>query len=316
MHTTIKHTSILVLFALFATASFGQQEAMHAQNFLNLLRVNPAYAGYKETAVVSVFHRSQWIGFKGAPSTQTLSFDMPLKRNRFAIGGTLNHDKIGPTSELSLMADAAARVQVSRTGFMSFGLKATAGLYQARLTDVALTSNHYGQEDSQFAQDAQSVFMPNIGFGFFYHDRRNFASVSMPRLFENPLDARTSEVFAIAEGVLQPTFFASAGRLWKINRELEFQGSILTRGTKNAPLSVGTNLNLIFKESLRVGAYYYFKEVAGAFVQYEIDKKFKVGYSMDFLANRAVFTNFGSHEIMVSYQLKAKRRRIVYPRYF
>lgn len=308
--------TLIAVFAALAGGASAQQEAMHAQNVLNLLRVNPAYAGYKETPTMSLFHRSQWVGFKGAPSTQTLSFDMPLKRGKFAFGGTLNRDKIGPTSELSLMADFAARVQVNRTGFMAFGLKATAGLFQSRLSDVALTSNHYGQQDEMFMQDAQTVFMPNVGFGFFYHDRRNFVSVSIPRLLETPLDERSSEVFYTSEGVIQPTAFFSAGRLWKLNRDFELQPTLLSRATVNAPLSVGASVNLIIKQSIKVGGFYYYKEVAGGFIQYDVNSKLKVGYSMDFMANRAVLTNFGSHELNVSYQLKAKRRRIVYPRYF
>ncbi|WP_306641515.1 PorP/SprF family type IX secretion system membrane protein [Sanyastnella coralliicola] len=308
-------TTLAALF-IFSCVANAQQEAGHAQNLMNMLRVNPAYAGYKETAVFTAFHRSQWVGFKGAPSTQTLSFDMPIKRGKFAWGGTINHDKIGPTSELSLMMDATARVQVNRTGFMSFGLKATASMFQTNFSDVTLTSTHYDQQDDFFSNNPQSVFMPNIGFGFFYHDRAHFVSVSVPRLLENQLDKKNSDAYAFSEGVVQPTAFLMAGKIWKIDRQFKFQPTLMMRATANAPLSIGANANLFIQDTFKVGAYYYYKEVAGAFIQYEVNKKLKFGYSVDVFAHRAITTNFGSHEIMASYQLKAKRKRIVYPRYF
>lgn len=300
----------------FASVAQAQQEAGHAQNLMNMLRVNPAYAGYKEAGTFTAFHRAQWIGFKGAPQTSTLSFDMPLKRGKFAVGGTINHDKIGPTSELSLMADATARVQVNRTGFMSFGLKATAAVFQGNISDLTLTSTHYGQQDEFFDINPQSIFMPNIGFGFFYHDRKQFVSVSVPRLLENQLDKRGTEAYSFSEGVIQPTVFLMAGKIWKINREFKFQPTFMTRYTQNAPISLGVNANLLIRDTFKVGGYYYYNEVAGALIQYEATDKLKFGYSMDFMASSAILTNFGSHEIMVSYQLKAKRKRIVYPRYF
>jgi type IX secretion system PorP/SprF family membrane protein len=312
-----KYKSLLLLaLCIGAVGANAQQDPMHAQNFLNTLRINPAYAGYKETAVISIFHRSQWVGFKGAPSTQTITFDMPTKRGKVAFGGTISHDKIGPTSELTLMGDATYRAQVTRAGFISFGLKATGSLFQANMTDLDLVSDHYGQQDEFFLTNSRSVFMPNVGFGFFFHDQKRFVSVSVPRILRNDLDSKTSETYSFSNGFKEPILYASAGQIWKINRNYKFQPTIQTKAVMNAPLSIGANANLFIFDAFKVGAFYYWKEVAGAFIQVELDKKWKFGYSMDFAASRLAFTNFGSHEVMASYTLKAKRRRIVYPRYF
>lgn len=313
---TIYYT-LFVLVSLVPVELLGQQDAMHAQNIMNHLRINPAYAGYKETPTITAFHRSQWVGFKGAPSTQTLSFDTPLKRSKFAVGGTLEHDKIGPISTLNLMADASARVQITRKGFMSFGLKLSGSLLQANLADVALTSARQGaQPDLLFAQNARSVFMPNVGFGFFYSDPDHFVSLSAPRLLNNTMRKRDSELLLNDLGVLQPILHFSAGKLFTVSRELKIQPAIMSRVVENAPLSLGFTGNATIAETLRIGAYYWFKEVAGAFVQYDIDQRWKIGYALDFATNRMITTNFGSHELMVSWMLKEKRRRIVYPRYF
>ncbi|MFM1930991.1 MAG: hypothetical protein RL226_294 [Bacteroidota bacterium] len=308
----------LVLLATVATAlgTNAQQDPMHAQNFLNTLRINPAYAGYKETAVISVFHRSQWIGFKGAPQTQTISFDMPTKRGKVAFGGTITNDKIGPTNELTIMGDATYRAQVTRSGFVSFGLKATASMFQANMTDLELISDFHGQQDEFFQSNTRGHFLPNVGFGFFFHDHKRFVSVSVPRVLKNDYDFKSSESYQFSSGFKEQVMYASAGQIWKINRNFKFQPTLQIKGQMNTPLSVGANGNLFIYDAFKVGAFYYWKEVAGAFIQVELDKKWKFGYSMDFAASRLILTNFGSHEVMVSYTLKAKRRRIVYPRYF
>jgi type IX secretion system PorP/SprF family membrane protein len=78
-----------IMFAVAVALQFtatAQQEPMSAQYIMNKLFVNPAYAGYKEQTQFVAMHRSQWIGFEGAPMTSVLSFDMPLKQNEFALG--------------------------------------------------------------------------------------------------------------------------------------------------------------------------------------------------------------------------------------
>ena len=79
---------------------------------------------------------------------------------------------------------------------------------------------------------------------------------------------------------------------------------------------MGALVNVIYMDQLYIGGYYNFKEVAGALIQWQVDKKWKVGYSVDFGTNALIRSNYGSHEIMVNYSVGSKRRRIVYPRYF
>ena len=90
----------------------------------------------------------------------------------------------------------------------------------------------------------------------------------------------------------------------------------MAKGTMNAPLSLGANLNFILFQNFKVGGYVYWNEAAGAFIQYEYERRWKFGYSIDVPTNQLILNTFGNHEVMVSYAIKAKRRRLVYPRYF
>lgn len=307
---------ILSTLAIGVTSMLSaQQEAGHSQNLMNALRINPAYAGYKDVGSVSLFHRTQWAGFKGAPSTQTLTYDMPLKKGKIAVGGSISNDKIGPTNTLSFQGDVAYRMKLDRFSHLSFGFKASASLYQLRYDDIDLISDHYGQQDFMFDQPNMTVLLPNVGFGSFYHDNKHFVGISMPNILNQVLQSR-KEALISNLGRTEPTVYLMAGKLWKLNRKHKIQPTFMAKGTMNAPLSLGANLNFILFQNFKVGGYVYWNEAAGAFIQYEYERRWKFGYSIDVPTNQLILNTFGNHEVMVSYAIKAKRRRLVYPRYF
>lgn len=309
------------LFAIASVLIFGmshaQQDASSTQYVLNMLTVNPAYAGYKEQPVIMMHHRSQWVGFKGAPITQVVSFDMPFSsKDEMAMGGSLIFDKIGPTSQFTMQTDFSYKFQMTRRSYLSFGLKGGFDLYQVNLTDLDLISQYRGEQDDFFMQNPKGLIVPNVGFGGLYYDRKSFVGVSIPRVLRNQLDKKGSDAWQIMEGDQQPTLHVMAGKLWKINRDYDFQPTISVRATENAPVSVGLYANLYLRKVLRLGVFYHYNEIAGGLIQYEYNRRWKFGYSVDVAASRLITTNLGSHELLVSYVLTNKRRRIVYPRYF
>lgn len=294
----------------------AQQEPMSAQYIMNKLFVNPAYAGYKEAPQFALMHRSQWIGFEGAPMTQVLSFDMPLKRNEFAFGSTLMHDRIGPSTRMSVTLDFAYRFKLSNRGTLSFGLKGVADIYQSNITGLELASDYYNQVDDAFLMNTEGLFLPNAGFGAYYYDRTSYFGVSIPRLLPNRLDKKGTIAFDLLNGRQEATIHIMAGKVWKINRQVKLQPNVIIRSAMNSPMSIALYGNVILLDQFTVGTFYSVSEAAGLLFQWQIDRRIRVGYSVDVPANRLIRTNFGSHELSVVYQMKSKRKRIVYPRYF
>ena len=312
----MKKYILFLLTVVLVGQVFGQQEATSSQFVLNMLTVNPAYAGYKEQPVLMLHHRSQWVGFKGAPITSVVSFDMPLPKDEMAVGGTLTFDKIGPTSQLSLQSDFAYRFQMTRRSYFSLGLKGGFDLYQSSLTDLDLISKYEGGQDDFFIANPKGVLLPNVGFGALYYARNSFFGVSIPRILRNQLDKKNSEAWMMMEGTQEPTVYVMGGKLFKIDSDYAFQPTVSVKATANAPVSVGLYANLYIRKALRLGVFYHYNEIAGALVQYEYGRRWKFGYSVDVAASRLISTNLGSHELLASYVLTNKRKRIVYPRYF
>jgi type IX secretion system PorP/SprF family membrane protein len=318
----IQYTSILLLSLLLSITVWGQQESMFTQYVYNTQLINPGYVGYKEALSITAHHRSQWVGFEGAPHTSTVSIYSPLKKKAIAVGATISHDIIGPSSESSVQGDIAYRMRLSNRATLSFGAKVSVGLYQVRLTEVDLTSNYYnllGQNvpfDEAFAYNTSGVVLPNIGFGAYYYKKNYFLGVSSPRMIQNKLEKRTSELYDLLEGTTRPTLYVQGGYLFDIDKDFKLQPTGIIRVTQNAPMSIGAFVNAIFIDKIRVGLFYHYLEAGGAIVQYQINDQMRVGYALDVPTNRLITTSFGSHEIMFNYQFNYRRRRVVYPRYF
>jgi type IX secretion system PorP/SprF family membrane protein len=313
----MKRYIFLSIIALFLVASAdAQQEAMFTQYVYNKQFYNPGYTGYMESLSATLQHRNQWVGFKGAPMTSIISIATPLQVDELAIGGSLMYDKLGPTSEAQISGDISYRIRLMNRTTLAFGAKLTAGLFQANLVDVALTSDYYNQADENFMFNQNGVFLPNAGFGVFYYGKDFYLGLSSPKMLRNRLEKKGSELYNVLEGRTEPTIYLSGGKTWNINRYVKFQPNMLIRGTFNAPLSVSAHAAVIYMDELQVGIFYNFKEVAGAVLQWQMDKNWRIGYSLDLPTSQLIRTNYGSHELMVNYTPGGKRKRIIYPRYF
>lgn len=299
-----------------AFSAQAQQEAIYAHFVNHQGIINPGYTGYRESANVTVMHRSQWVGFKGAPNTDYVIFDTPLRWDEVAVGGMLMFDKIGPTSELSMSGDISYRLRLRNRSTLSFGLKGTMSLYQVNLMDLDLISDYYGGTDDLFDYNPGGLLLPNAGAGVFYHKTDWFLGLSCPRILRNRLESKESMVYEGLTGRTEPTLYLTGGKTFKIDRDFKVKVTNLTRATSNAPLSTGIFASLIIMDQFDVGGFYFYKEVAGAFFTWTPNKKWSFSYSADFATNALITTNYGSHEVAVNYYLKGKRKRIVYPRYF
>jgi len=309
--------TILIAGAVIASlAASSQQEAMNAQYVMNKLFINPAYAGYKENANFTLIHRSQWVGFKGAPTTQVLSFDTPLKKDKIAVGASLVHDKIGPTSTIAAELNITYRFRLTNRATLALGLKASCSMYQANLTDLVLTSDYYNQQDDYFMYNTKGLILPNAGFGMFYYKKDHYIGFSVPKLLRNKLVNKTSELYSVLVGRQEPTAYITFGKIWKINKQVKIQQNMVIKGQMNAPMSIGAYFNVLIMDQFNVGAFYQYNETAGLMFQWQMDKQWKIGYSFDVAVNSLIQTNWGSHELAVTYSLATRRKRIIYPRYF
>lgn len=304
MRAIARISSVVLL--LFSGTVQAQQDPLYSQYMFNTLAVNPAYAGSADVFTALLLSRHQWVGFAGAPSTQTLVAHTPLPKQNMAVGFSLLADKIGPTRQTGIYGDYAYRIRTSDETHLSFGLKGGINLYQADLASLTTV-------DPDAANvNVSSKAMPNFGFGLFWHSPRYYVGLSLPKLMQNEVDAGATMALAPERRHL----FLIAGYVLDLNRSLRFKPSIMLRQVSGAPLSLDLNANFLLRDRIWLGGMYRVGNSIGVLAQYQVNDQFRVGYAFDLTTNRLGAYNGGTHEVMLNYDFRFFTGRTVSPRFF
>lgn len=310
-HKKIAFGLVLTLGSLTVNA---QQAPMYTHYMNNTLSVNPGYAGSREALTVTALHRSQWVNFKGAPLTQTLTMHSPLRNPHIGLGLSLLNDKIGPVNNTSVCADFAYIMNLTSKSKLAFGLSAGANIFQASLNTLELDQ----QTDPVFTTNISNHVTPNFGFGAYYYRERFYAGISTPNLLQNSYSVVKLENGNTLIGKEQRHFFLIAGTMLKISENLAFKPTTLIKVTPAAPIQADVTASFIIMKKLLVGAMFRTGDAFGALVGYDITDQFHVGYSYDWsFGLKTGKYNQGSHEIVLRYDFVfIDKKQIHSPRNF
>lgn len=300
-------TIIYTIVLLFTTiVSLAQQDAQFTQYMYNTININPAYAGSRGALSIFALHRAQWVGLNGAPVTNALSVNTPLKNSRIGLGLTIINDKIGPVQENTISGDFSYTIPTSDQVSLSFGIKATANLFDldvAKLNPV---------DDDPALRDYNNKFSPNIGVGVYLHSQKAYVGLSVPNFIEtNRYD--DNEVAIFKEKI---NYYLIAGYILDLNSSLKFKPAILTKLVEGAPLQVDLSGALMFNEKLTIGLSYRWSAAVSAMVGFQISDAIYIGYAYDLETTRLDNYNSGSHEIFLRYELFKNNDKITTQRFF
>ena len=113
----------LLVALLIPKEGVGQQDPVYNQYINNLLTVQPAYSGMTEHVVLTSLTRLQWIGFDGAPKTESISLQAPIKDYKFSLGISLLIDKFGPVTQRAGFVDYVFNADLNPQLTLSLGIK-------------------------------------------------------------------------------------------------------------------------------------------------------------------------------------------------
>lgn len=298
---------LVLVFMFFSVAGFAQQDAQFTQYMYNTININPAYAGSRSAMNIFGLYRTQWVGLDGAPETSSFSLNTPLNNSNLGLGVSLVNDKIGPTTENTFSVDLSYTIPTSETFKISFGMKATANLFNLDVNKLSPED----QDDSQF-QSLNSKFSPNIGAGVYWHSDKAYVGLSVPNFLEtNRYNA--NEVAIFKEKI---NYYLIAGYVFDLNPYIKFKPAVLTKLVEGSPLQVDLSTNFMFNDKFVVGVAYRWSAALSAMVGFQITDGLYLGYGYDRETTNLQKYNSGSHEIFLRFELFNDYSRITSPRFF
>jgi len=276
----------------------------------NTLAINPAYAGSRDALTILALHRSQWVGFEGAPTTQTLTVHSPVFSPNTGLGLSILNDKIGPLNKTSMYVDFSFRIKFDHS-YLAFGLKSGANIMKLGLEDVKLTDPN----DPSYSSDYQNAYMINFGTGIYYYTDRYYLGFSIPKILQNNI--LSSNVNNDLINVVRHYFFI-AGAYFNLSDNLKFKPTTFVKFVPAAPVEFDFSGIFIYRDKFMGGLMYRSGAAAGVLVGVNLTSQLTLGYSYDWsITNKTGVYNAGSHEIILRYDFFfIQKKKIRSPRYF
>jgi len=297
---------LLTAYCLLPTSSiWAQQDAMYSQYMFNKLVINPAYAGSKNGLSTRATYRNQWVGFEGSPTIITLSGHSPLKGDKKVnVGGILYNDKIGATSVTGLFGNYAFRVELGGSkeepNNLAFGLSVGFDYYKKKWSEIEPLEPN----DDAFLDIDRALFLPNAGFGIYFHNEKYYLGLSMPKLIENKLDFVNNTVSTGRRS--RHYYFVTGGRI-DLNENIQWHPSLLLKFVEAAPVQLDINSMVWFFETVAVGSSFRTGDAIVLLIEYEINDKIRIGYSYDFTLSEIRKYSRGAHEIVIGFDYNTSK---------
>jgi type IX secretion system PorP/SprF family membrane protein len=308
-----------VFFLMLAVSGFAQQEPLISHYMFNHLLVNPAYAGSKDFAMVSLLYRTQWTGLDGHPRNILGSINGPVfKSRKVGLGLTLANDKIGVSSTTDIYGDYAYHIPLTEKLKLGLGAKAGISYISQDVPDRVIESN------DPLYQDSRSKIVPNFGVGAYLHSRTFYLGLSVPRLLtydpDRPLSIGDSSNGTPA---IVRHYWITSGVAIEASEDFVIRPSIMIRHSKNTPIQADINCNFLIKQFLWLGATFRtgdadagMPEAVIGLVELQLTKQLRLGYSYDFTMSELSNYSNGSHEISLGYDFGRDITKMKSPRYF
>ncbi len=273
-------------------AQFHPQQSLYTYN---PLPINGAAAGKDNALNVVLSHRTMWKGISGAPKTQYVALNMPLKKENFAVGLQIMNDKIGVSQRIGVFVTGAYRLQLSKEGKLAFGI--TGGLFSNnnRWSDVVTTY----EGDRVFDSGDMSYMTPNAGASVFYHDKKMFAGFSVPHLLTETYAG--SGRYKATHEFSNYNYHLMSGRLFSISNKMYVKPSVLMKYHARSGMQLDLTSAFGNKSIGEVGITIRPKQSMVMFLQAKVNGQLSIAYSYDHLLGTLSKYDNGTHEVALMY---------------
>ena len=288
----------LTWFALASSVTvWGQFSGVRSQYAMTSLLDNPAAAGNSPCLDMRIGVRSQWVGFDGAPLNQFASVSGRLGSEDGVIqgfGAYVLTDAIGPWSNTRLSMAYSARVRLSSGSRLSAGLGLGVAQYKLDKVSLSLPETGSAGDPALVGSNETQLVFPTLDVGFWYEDRKTFASFSVLNLTKTPLNK-------IASGTSPASvFIVSGGRYVPLDERFAFKPAMQLRKAAGVPASVDFRGSFSMNKKVALGLGYRTRSALIATMNVKLLESLSVGYAYDFGVSSLNPAARHSHEIVLT----------------
>ncbi len=305
----IKKALLGIFFPLFFLSYVNAQfDTQTSQYMFSPSGYNAAAVGETNKLVVSGQHRLHWLGMPKGGSTTIFNVNTPFKiaGQRQGVGINFVNDKVGLFENQMVYLQYAFKFKLGsaslsvgpQVGFISSGFHGDS----IRGPEVSMGDYHEVGNDPAFP----STFIEGLGFdvgaGLWLSTKSLYAGLSYSHLNQPVIEWGDLHEYRPAG-----TIFFVAGYDYQLkNPKYIFKPSLFAK-TDLASYQIEATTLMLINDQYWGGLSYRLGSAVVVLAGLHVGSGLKIGYSYDLPASQLIKASWGSHEIMITYEINISR---------
>jgi type IX secretion system PorP/SprF family membrane protein len=297
-YTGMKKYALIIVIMFAGLQIYAQQMPLRSQYMLDYFSLNPAVAGSMDYTPINLSVRQQWVGFEGAPSSQSINAHTYIGSN-VGMGAAFFNELAGPSRRTGMSVSFAYHLQLSKdfSRKLSFGLSPV--FYQHYINTEMLTTDVEG--DPVIEGGFETKLSPDANFGMMLSEKNSyFVGLSIYNL----LELRT-DLFQVMDDNNNPvkrTFYLTGGYMFHLNEEFDLHPSAHMQYQMNSLFQGEIALRGIYNNLIGLGVSYRYEDAVAYMLSVNLNN-IRIGYSYDMTTSNIKNHAFGSHEFHLTYRI-------------
>ena len=284
--------------------SYGQQEPIYTQYYMNQAIFNPAYVVVNNVVNVTLMSRVQWVGLEGAPFTNTLTGSTSFFKGKAGAGVVIHNNAYAISNNLNLFAQAGYKIQLGLNSQLSIGIQGGYLSFRNDFTKIEESDN-----DPVFGGVVENFESLNVGFGIFFNTNNFYLGLSVPKYIEQSSSESSLELFNYNRH-----YYASVGAVLPLGL-LKFKTTgLIVYSALDTSYELAAQLLMV--ETIWAGVFTRNFNAFGAMGMIEIPDILKAGLTVELPSTELVSNQYGSYEVFISIEIAALQRQLYKRRYF
>jgi len=290
----MKKTALIIFFSTVTIALIAQSNIRLNNFWEKSYLINPASVNNQYLAEINMDVRKQWVNMPGSPTTLFASGTMFLDNLNTQFGLKAVQDKIGYTSTSNINLSYAYCLTLNNDWHLNMGLGLS---YQAVGYDLSQVNSQTSSDPTVYTRLLNESNL-NSDLGIELASKKWQIGLSSQNVFSlflpiNPLFANTNYIYSKYRQYNQSNInlgFGVCGIQFGDMYQAEFNVTSYFKLNPDA-------------NAFQIGAFYRTRNEIGVIFGIDLARNLHVSYSYDYNVSGISENSYGSHEIMLTYNI-------------